>query len=356
MRPRPVLRIAAAALLCTGLVAGPSTAAAAEPAPLQPAATPWLWPRSGLEAVSATGPDDVWAVGYQGYQAIDYSIPGWPNGTVQILPPKAAVVRWNGSSWRTYDLPGTGGDAMLREIDARSPSDVWVLGTLHPNQRPVTYLAHWDGTRWEQVETLTDERAPRTPAGDSTGAWFGCGNDLCRWQDGEWTIQETGRPPDACCVEVSEISVLSDDDAWAAAHWGLLHWDGRTWSKLPGSGEHRWLRVLAVSADEVWASGIRLTSPTGSERFLVRWDGHVWHEEPPPPGDLSLIKTGDGTMWGVERHQGGVHRLDGSSWTEVTVPKPDDGRISGGTAVPGSPALWLVGKTPNIPVVINNNH
>ncbi|MFS2295395.1 MAG: hypothetical protein FWJ90_22300 [Actinomadura sp.] len=344
---------AAVGLIGAGLLAGPP-AAAAEPAPLKPAPTPWLWPRSGLEAVSATGPNDVWAAGYQGYQGIDWSVPGWGAGTIHVLPPKPVVVRWNGRSWKTYDPPGAGGDAVMQEIEAESPSNVWVTGTLRPHgQQPAPYLARWDGTGWQQVQGPPEGCAPRAPAADSGGVWFACGNDLYRWQDGQWARQETGRPG-GCCVGVQEISVLSDDSAYAASTWGLLKWDGQTWSKVPGFGDAQWTGVLAVSDDEVWATGLRSTGGALAERFMVRWDGRSWQEAPRTPSNEVLIKTGDGTLWAVQESWGELYRLDGSSWTKVTPPAPGDGRITGGTAVPGSPALWLVGKTPNVPVVINN--
>lgn len=352
MRRSLLLRVAAVGLIGAGLLAGPP-AAAAEPAPLKSAPTPWLWPRSGLEAVSATGPNDVWAVGYQGYQGIDWSVPGWGAGTIHVLPPKPVVVRWNGWSWKTYDPPGGGGDAVVLEVDAESPSNVWITGTLRPHGRePAPYVARWDGTRWQQVPHPPG-CAPRAPAADSSGAWFACGNDLFRWQDGQWTKQETGRP-DLCCVAVNEISVLSDDSAYAASTWGLLKWDGQTWSKVPGLGDAQWTGVLAVSDDEVWATGLRDTGGTSLERFMVRWDGQAWQEAPRTPSNETLVKTGDGTLWAVQPFWGELYRLDGSSWTKVTLPTPSDGQITGATAVPGSPTLWLIGKTPNVPVVINN--
>ncbi|TDC63727.1 hypothetical protein E1200_21665 [Actinomadura sp. GC306] len=355
MRPSLALRIAAAALLGAGLAAGPATpAAAAEPAPLKAAPAPWLWPRSGLEAVSATGPDDVWAAGYQGYQGIDWSIPMFGAGTIHVLPPKPAVVRWNGSSWRTYDPPGAGGDAVLKEIKARTPSDVWATGVLRPHGQAAPYLAHWNGTRWQQVQGPAGNCAPGDPAPDSTGAWFSCGGGLYRLQDGQWTVQDAGRPPGACCVGVRDISVLSDDAAWAAATWGLLRWDGQTWSEVPGFDGAQFASVLAVSADEVWATGSRSTDGPIRDPFMVRWDGVSWQELPAPPHGERLVKTGDGTLWSTRDYFGRLYRLDGSSWTQVTQPTPADGRVTDGTAVPGTPALWLVGKTPNVPVVMNN--
>jgi hypothetical protein len=355
MRPAAPVRIAvvlAVVAVAALLAGGPATAA--EPRPLRADATPWLWPRSGLEAVSATGPNDVWAVGYQGYQGIDWSVPGWGAGTIHVLPPKAMVVRWNGTSWQTHDLPGTGGDAVALEIDAASPDNVWVAGKLRPHDssNSATYVAHWDGTRWQQVPGPSGCPIWH-PAADSTGAWFACGMDLYRFQNGQWTKQDAGAPNASCCIGVVQISAVSDDSAWAASTWGLLHWDGDGWSKIPGYDGVMWDRVMATSDTDVWASGRKWTGTT-YEGVFIRWDGHAWTDFPATPSNASMMRTGDGTMWALESYWGDLYRLEGATWTKVSLPVPSDGHVTGGTAVPGSPALWLVGKTPNVPVVISN--
>ncbi|MGI8330325.1 hypothetical protein ACRYCC_10170 [Actinomadura scrupuli] len=354
MRSAVPLRIAAVltVIATAGLFAG-GPATAAEPRPLQAAPTPWLWPRSGLEAVSATGPNDVWAAGYQGYQGIDWSVPGWGAGTIHVVPPKAMVVRWNGTSWNTYDLPGTSGDAVAQEIDAVSPDNVWVTGTLYPHDssKSAPYVAHWDGTRWQQVPGPGGCR-PQRPAADSTGAWFSCAPGLFRWQNGQWTKQDAGAP-DACCIGVDQISVVSDDSAWAASTWGLLHWDGHGWSTIPGFDGVNWTRVTAFTDTDVWATGRKWTG-SSTVQVSVRWDGRTWQEFPTTPSNERLIRTGDGTMWALQSFWGELYRLEGGAWTRVSLPVPSGGHVTGGTPVPGSPALWLVGKTPNVPVVINN--
>ncbi|MBE1532801.1 hypothetical protein [Actinomadura algeriensis] len=154
----------------------------------------------------------------------------------------------------------------------------------------------------------------------------------------------------------ADISALPDGSAWAAADNGVLRWDGRGWSKTPGLPEGAaWNDVLAVSANEVWASG---TAPDG-EPFVYRWDGGTWREVPAAPGHEELVRTGDGAMWAVRRSsyagaQADLYRLVGDTWTLVDAPLPDDGRITDATSVPGAPSLWAVGATPNVPLVYTN--
>ncbi|MEU5884496.1 hypothetical protein [Spirillospora sp. NPDC047279] len=336
--------------------AGPAEARAAEPKPFKGAAAPWLWARSGLETVSATGPNDVWAAGYQGYQGVDWSIPGFGAGTIHVLPPKAMVVRWNGSTWQTYDMPGTEGDAVIQQIEAQSPTNVWAVGTIRPNDSTGSkpYLAHWDGSAWRQVQRPDDGCWPSKVAPDSTGAWFPCWTGLYRWENGSWTEHDAGTPPGACCVTIGQISVVSDDSAWAASTWGILHWDGQRWTKVHDLDDSYWHTVLAVSDTDVWVTGRQSTGGNVNRNVTLRWNGSTWQEGPATPANERLIRTGDGTMWALQPFWGELYRLDGDTWTRV-YPPVNGGRLTGGTAVPGTPSMWLVGKTKNVPVVINNS-
>ncbi|GGU92846.1 hypothetical protein GCM10010182_05250 [Actinomadura cremea] len=356
-RVRPALSATAAlatVLASAGLFAAP--AAAAEPPPLHASPTPLLWPRSGLEAVSATGPNDIWAGGYQGYQGIDWSIPGFGAGTIDVLPPKAVVTRWNGTYWQTHDIPGTGGDAAVAEVDAGSPSNVWVTGALHAFQdvaKHVPFVARWDGTRMREVP-LPGGCAPRHPEADATGAWFACGTTILRWENGRWTEYDAGAH-DNCCIAVNDIAALPEGPAWAATTWGLVRWDGRAWSEIAELPQDVfWYDVLALSEDEVWATGSEPGGTGFRNRVLYRWDGETWSRGPATPSNEELMRTGDGTMWAVQGYWGELYRLDGDTWTEVEVPAPDDGHVTAATPVPGAPSLWAVGKTPDVPVVLNN--
>ncbi|QFG22623.1 hypothetical protein [Actinomadura sp. WMMB 499] len=361
MRTSPVRpAVSAAAALAAVLLAAPvAPAVAAEPPPLRAAPTPLLWPQSGLESVSATGPDDVWAAGYQGRQRYWVAVEGFGGWWVNVLPPKAVVTRWNGTSWQTHDIPGTGGDAAATDIDAGSPSNVWVTGARKP-LRDLTehepFLSRWDGARWHDVAP-PEGCWPRSPEADATGTWIACGTTVHRWEGGAWTEYDAGAH-DNCCIAVNDISALPEGPAWAATTWGLVRWDGQAWSEVAELPEDVfWNEVLAVSADEVWATG---TAPRedGSgwrDRVLYRWDGRTWSEGPATPSNEKLLRTGDGTIWAVQTtFGGGRYRLDGDAWTEVEVPVPGDGEITGATSVPGSPSLWMVGRTENVPLVYRN--
>lgn len=265
VRPAASIAVAVATVLASGgLFAGP--AAAAEPPSLHASPTPLLWPRSGLESVSATGPDDVWAAGYQGYQGFWWAWEGLGGTYVHVLQPKAVVTRWNGTSWQTHDLPGTGGDARAERIEAGAPGNVWVQGTLHPHHvfnGTAHYIARWDGARWRQVSLPSTDCRPRLEDADASGAWFDCSGDVFRWEGGTWTRYDTD--PEGQSTGVSAISSLSAGSAWAATTENLLRWDGSRWSPAPGLPEGGyWYDVLAVSATEVWAAGLAPGTAAGS--------------------------------------------------------------------------------------------
>lgn len=95
---------------------------------------------SELASVSADGPGDAWAVGYQD------SSNGYTGAPL--------VEHWNGSTWAAVTPPSAGsfdaGKATLGAVYAASPSDVWAgvraVGNIHGN-----VLMHWDGTSWASV-------------------------------------------------------------------------------------------------------------------------------------------------------------------------------------------------------------
>ncbi|MQY07297.1 ligand-binding sensor domain-containing protein [Actinomadura macrotermitis] len=346
----------ASALLLTAAVAAPAEAATTG---FTSAPAPFFWPRSGLEAVSASGPADVWASGYQGYQGIDWSIPGFGAGTVHVLPPKAAVSRWDGRSWKNYDLPDFGGDGVVSDIAAGSPSNVWAVGRLRPNSSndSAAYLAHFDGTAWKKV-TMPETCLPTTPVADPAGdgLWVGCWQQTYRYQDGKWTQHDAGAPPDRCCIGVHEISVAPDRSAWAGTTWGLRRWTGSAWAKVEEVEKGVIVeQVLAIAADDVYIAGSKYTDASGQNPMFRHWDGRTWQDLKAEGGYGKLLHSSDGAVWKfIPNRWGGLYRLDGDSWTQVTVPVPSDGYLTDVASVPGSPVLWAVGKTKNVPVVARN--
>ncbi|WP_327287212.1 hypothetical protein [Streptomyces sp. NBC_01198] len=88
-----------------------------------------------LNQVSELAPDDVWAVGVD-------------EGTGQSV-----AVHWNGHRWTRTPTPVFADSAILFDIAARTPQDVWAVGWSRDTdkQRPAGLALHWDGTTWTQV-------------------------------------------------------------------------------------------------------------------------------------------------------------------------------------------------------------
>jgi hypothetical protein len=98
-----------------------------------------------LTSVSAVSRTDAWAVGYY--------VP--TNGPTATL-----VEHWNGTAWKLVAFPNPGRDGKdrpsseLSGVSALSPDDVWVCGFYPvPGGQLRTLLAHWNGTRWQQIAT-----------------------------------------------------------------------------------------------------------------------------------------------------------------------------------------------------------
>src|SRR5215217_5333083 len=94
-----------------------------------------------LAAVDATGLADAWAVGSA-------------TSDINSVPLAPLVLRWNGASWASMRLPATGSTA-LAGVDARTPSDVWAVGSSSNADGAQPYVARFDGTSWRRVATPT---------------------------------------------------------------------------------------------------------------------------------------------------------------------------------------------------------
>jgi hypothetical protein len=148
--------------------------------------------RNFLNAVAATGPSDVWAVGsmngnsslIEHWDGTKWSVVPSPargmalNAVAALSPtdawavgsypaasgaPVTAVLHWNGSTWRTVSSPNVsteyGSANVLRGIAAVSPSDVWAVGMFQNEKTGYhqhrTFTLHWDGSSWSIVSSPT---------------------------------------------------------------------------------------------------------------------------------------------------------------------------------------------------------
>lgn len=134
-------------------------------------------PTSYLDSMSASGPDDVWAVGRRYDSRGDSDQP--------------AAVHFDGKKWRSVPMPEyrfpqpkPKEEAWLSEIVALSPEDAWAFGshTYTPESgsdtRHTPLALHWDGSRWRKAPKALDDSGKKLPpnspilaAGDGAGGF-----------------------------------------------------------------------------------------------------------------------------------------------------------------------------------------
>lgn len=106
---------------------------------------PQTYANWGLNAISASGPKDVWAVG-SGYGDDDQPV----------------VLHFDGRSWTAMPTPPYGGVyGEFNDVVAKGPHDVWVTGRtlLDDKDRGHALIMHWDGRKWTRMDTPGDAGA-----------------------------------------------------------------------------------------------------------------------------------------------------------------------------------------------------
>jgi hypothetical protein len=112
---------------------------------------------NALNCVSASAPDNVWAVGY------------WRD---VAGPYRALIVRWDGSSWSGVPNPGeTGGDGDAEAVLALAPDDVWVSGRF---DNGASSLIHWNGSSWQTVNSGAPGVFAAFAATSASDIWASC--------------------------------------------------------------------------------------------------------------------------------------------------------------------------------------
>ncbi|GII03992.1 hypothetical protein [Planobispora takensis] len=315
---------------------------------------PPLKPSHSLVDVAASGPSEVWAVGYQ-YGAEDRE--GMP-----------AVVRWDGSRWREMKV---GADEVyhMEGVSVGGPDDVWIAGNGES-----AFTAHWDGRRWtphRPFGVAQDHRLSDVAASGGR-AWF-----VSNSPGGASVVEWTGDRFRNVFQSPSTIEAITvgDGRVWAVGHSGaqgpvIIEGTGQSWGsqgfpEIPGG---RLNQVWQVSPSDVWAVGEVSTGPEDiyghrpAEPLVMHWNGSEWArvQIPVARGSLHGVTASGGDVWvgGVDADHPGrplMLRFDGAQWTArygplLRTPGPeqqyevsDDVRRTVVTAVPGSRTVWAVG-------------
>ena len=282
-----------------------------------------------LWAVSASAPDDAWAVG-------KYFVPGVGSRTL--------TAHWDGSSWRTVRSPNRGLDSWLDGTDGTSPTDVWAVGAAvavpGDEAGARTLIEHWNGRRWTVVPS------PNKGIGAH-------GNGFLR-----------------------AVAAIAPRNAWAVGSYLpavaaptlqplIEHWDGDGWRTAPTPRTGEWTELKAVSAsgpNDVWVVGghdVHVGDTIVQRAVTLHWDGSTWRRARTPlPGDPlnpfildDVVALSPSNAWAVgtiadhRHHRIVVMHWSGTAWKLVPSVNPSAQyqSFAGVTAV--SPRhIWAVGS------------
>lgn len=194
--------------------------------------------------------------------------------------------RWDGSAWRTVQLPPLDENTLLTTVSVLGPNDTRIAGTDANGQ---IFFLHWNGRAW------TREAAPQI---DHKASW------------------------------ITRMRVSAPDDIWVTGNGvdegpGLnayspliMHWDGARWTNTPISAAQPNGVIHDVAADRghLWAAGDTFSPSLASyEMAVLNWTGDEWRVTPAPvagQGSVNaLAPIAGGGLWGV----GFVTATDGTS-------------------------------------------
>lgn len=183
---------------------------------------------------------------------------------------------------------------------------------------------------------------------------------------GSWNVipsPNTGHPHNV----LNGVAAIASNDVWAVGGHGVFgnhaqqliqHWNGTSWSIVPGptlSTPNELLAVSAVGANEVWAVG---GYNSGGQALIQRWNGSTWTVSTHPnPGTFNrffgVAAISSNNVWAVGvTSKGGlsqtlVEHWDGASWQVIPSPNipGQHNQLNAVAPVPGAPnELWAVGE------------
>jgi len=226
-----------------------------------------------LNAISGTGPSDLWVAGSDLNEATD---------TISLL-----FEHWNGTAWTAVASPTPEGSAEFASgITAISPTNVWAVGT-DETDGLTDVSAHWNGHAWSIVPT------PEITSAHDQNALTGVSSD------GPSNVWASGFADN---VDGQNLRVPF-----------VLHWNGTRWvlTKVPTLGSEGSMLngIQVISPTDAWAVGQTQESDGAILNLTEQFDGSSWAiQSSPQPGMLgglssnsldSVTSAGGGDLFAV---------------------------------------------------------
>ncbi len=241
----------------------------------------------------------------------------WTDGVRVVMigaGPKA--LRYDGSQWILENMPIGELEIIFHTFDIWGPAwdDLYAVGQ--------GVIWHFDGQTWTQVYTLVDDEGE---AADLKGVW-GFGPDdvyvvggwyspderIILHYDGQtWEVIYHEAGP-----QFQDIWGSGPDDLFVAAEGGMLHYDGRGWSKVSTAS---FFAVWGAGPNNVYAVGRHVFHYDGSQwRIVYSGDIEWWSIWGTGPNDVYALGVTDSFDWSADA--GVIVHYDGSRWTRQDPP------------------------------------
>jgi hypothetical protein len=191
------------------------------------------------------------------------------------------ALRWNGSRWQSWPLPPhlTG---FISDASAPSADDIWAVSYAGG------YALHWNGHHWAVVRHWRERGAlTGVTALSARDVWvFGTtaaglhGMGTWHFNGRTWThIPGEGG--------LNGGSALSAGSIWAFGGTHVAHWNGRAWSAISVAGllpardkqglnDPAVTAIYAQSPTSVWAVGNGNREDEGGPLVVLHFNGHAW--------------------------------------------------------------------------------
>lgn len=211
--------------------------------------------RSGYDSVLGLSSRDVWLSGgtetdhWDGrrFSTVPNRVPGGDFGflagsransiwLMTYSDEDTWVAHWNGSSWSNVESPDLARNP-AQTIAARGDRDVWIVAGWYPP----AVLAHWDGSSWHLNTSKILTRAA-----------------------------------------LSAVLDLGPHDVWAVGGARILHFDGRKWRVTPGpalAGSYDGPEIAGLRHGPLYAAG----ASRNNKALLLRWTRKRWVRVATPP-------------------------------------------------------------------------
>ncbi len=303
--------------------------------------------------ISASGPNDIWVGNYDGmyhYDGTSWTRPpqflGVSVQSVSVVAPNDLWVLESGTGFYSVEhfdgtnrtpsglqVPSNG--MTVFGLEATSDHDVWVVGGdfTVPHSEARGYLSHFDGSAWTQAPLAPTimESVANTPGLGTVAVGFDGGLlRLTAAPQPGFTDLRSGPAEDLLGTFGTSAA-----DMWAVGNGGtILHFDGHTVANVAAGVTADLTDVWGTSPSDVWAVGLGGT--------VLHFDGHAF--APVASGtsvNLTAVFTARPNDVWIGGDANTLLHWDGSSMSKVALPgAATDGTIFDIHGI-GPDDIWL---------------